>query len=153
MDIETAREIVAAHEQAQRELVEAKEVIREAEAAARVRRQQPVDFAPSEEGALVAIALLEKLRDELTSEIAKLEGRQDAVAADRLYDLRRSLRQIKEGVPMNEGVDARIWAVVGRPEIQQFYFARPGLAAFRRELRRLRKEEEPIEEQVAEAQG
>ena len=59
------------------------------------------------------------------------------------YRVRESLRQLRQGVPLSEGMTPRLWELSSSPGMRRFHFAAPGLAPL------LRLREQLVAEQRA----
>jgi hypothetical protein len=108
----------------------------------------------SEANILAAIAVLDAVRDTFKRDLRPYEERRRLSANDEAAkrDLQLTLLQIEEGVADGEGVDARLDAVLKRPEITRLArVVRPSLASFRRLLARVRAEREQREADAADA--
>jgi hypothetical protein len=106
-----------------------------------------------EEKIAAAIAILEAAREpfekELRSLVAKryLSGHEEAQKKEVLL----TLRQIDDGVAPGEGVDARLDAVLQRPEIRRLAPVRPCLGNYRHVLANVKAAREKAEADAADA--
>jgi hypothetical protein len=91
-------------------------------------------------------AYLRKLEpfDAKRREGLRLTGQEDG--AER--DLRRTLRQLDEGVEPSEGVDRELWVALSSLEVKRLGFRTPGLAPLRRLLARVQAD---LQRRAAEA--
>ncbi len=109
-------------------------------------------------GELEAIVAAEKplreLEAELEAELQELESRRRTAANYLLpSQLRETLRQVRSGVSLtNEGVDARLWAILNTEQMRRFQFRAPGLAPLARLRERLIAEQQAANEKAAKAE-
>jgi len=89
---------------------------------------------------------LRDLEATLEAELKAAESQKPTPTTRNLpFELRTTLRQLRDGLSFNEGTDPRVWAVLNSEQMQRFRFRAPGLAPLDRLRAKLLAEQQAAE--------